>query len=70
MFVLLSMTWYGARRWNGSYARPGFPAVRRLYCRSHMDADDNKVAGGMWGRRGKWADDVWGADAGGANRCV
>ena len=25
-----------------------------------MDADDNKVAGGMWGRRGKWADDVWG----------
>lgn len=23
-----------------------------------MDADDNKVAGGMWGRRGKWADDV------------
>lgn len=23
-----------------------------------MDADDNKVVGGMWGRRGKWADDV------------
>lgn len=23
-----------------------------------MDADDNKVAGGMWGRRGKRADDV------------
>lgn len=32
-----------------------------------MDADDNKVAGGMWGRRGKWADDV-GVDAGGAEQ--
>lgn len=33
-----------------------------------MDADDNKVVGGMWGRRGKWADDVCVCGGGGCRR--